>query len=120
MVGLWEQREQLQKRLERESDETSLHCNQRKAGSKPKERERCRGGQTGDRGQAEQGPAERALGRGKATGTNSKFACVPVVLLTMINTFFPHKTRELGYKPHDGLRVYHRLMPYDKEEGSRI
>ncbi|KAI4536632.1 hypothetical protein MG293_012835 [Ovis ammon polii] len=33
VVGLWEQKEQLQKRLEEESDETRLHCNQRKSNS---------------------------------------------------------------------------------------
>lgn len=41
------------------------------------------------------------------------------MLLTVISTFFPHKNQELGFKPHDGMRVYDRLMPYNKEEGSR-
>ena len=90
MLGLWEQREQLQKRLEEESHETRLHCNQRKARSKHKQRkgESGRGAQSGQTIGCD-------LNLGKATGNASRVVCVPVCILPMRDTFFPKRNQEM-------------------------
>lgn len=80
----------LQKRLEEESDEPRLHCNQRKARSKQKQREGKRG-RGAQRGQA----TGCDLSLGKAAGNASRVACVLVCLLPMRDTFFPKRNQEL-------------------------
>ena len=83
-------KEKLQKRLEEESHETRLHCNQRKACSKQKQRE-GESGRGAQRGQL----MGCDLNLGKATGNASQVVCVSVCFLPMRDTFFPKRNQEL-------------------------